>query len=74
MEKTGNWVTEGLFGYSETAVELGMTEADYQEWKQYQKEQAALGIDVQYSKTKIQIDESEKKGSNALHTIEDFEE
>ena len=74
IEKTGNWISEGLFGYSETAVDLGMTEADYQEWKQYQREQAALGIDVQYSKTKIQIDESEKKGSNALHTIEDFEE
>jgi len=60
-ERTGNWVSDGLFGPNETAADLEMTDADYAEWKQYQKEQAALGIDVQYSKTKIQIDESEQK-------------
>ncbi len=73
-QRTGKWVSDGLFGHNETAADLNMTEEEYKEWKQYQKEQAAVGIDVQYSKTKIQIDESEKKGSDALHTIENFEE
>jgi phage tail tube protein FII len=73
-QSVDNWLSSGVFGHKETAADLGMTEEDYREWKQYQKEQAALGIDVQYSKTKIQLDESEKKGSDALHTIEDFED
>jgi hypothetical protein len=68
------WAYDGLVGPSETAADLGMTEADYVEWKQYQKDQAALGIDVQYSKAKIQIDESEQRGSTALHNIENFED